>query len=362
MRWIVPLSTAFALHAGYWTLVRRGLRAAREALPPPAVPEGALPPVSVIVAARDEAPRLPSLLDALLRQTHPAYEVIVVDDASTDGTADLVRAWQRRHDRLRLVQVQHPTPPRKKHALTRGIAAARYERLAFTDADCTPPPTWLRTLAGHAERHPDALLLGYSPFRPRAGLLNRLARYETFVTGVLTAASAGLDRPYMAVGRNLSYPKSLFDRIGGFAHSQASMSGDDDLLVQEVDRRQAAPVYAVLDPDAFVPTEAPSTWRAWLRGKRRHVSAGRFYRRRALLHLGLFQGSGAVLWAAPLLAGWAGAALLAGKLAVQYTALREAADLLDERDLMPGLPLWDLLHTAYLAAITPFGATVPERW
>jgi hypothetical protein len=252
--------------------------------------------------------------------------------------------------------------PRKKHALTQGIAAARYERLAFTDADCIPPPSWLRALARHAHHHPGALLIGYSPFRRQPGVLNRLARYETFITGVLTAASAGLGRPYMAVGRNLSYPKALFDRIDGFAHSRRSMSGDDDLLVQDVDRKQAAPIYAVLDADTFVPTEAPSTWRAWLRGKRRHVSAGRFYRARALAHLGLFQGSGALLWAAPLLAGGAGAALLSGKLAVQHAVLREAAALLDERDLLPGLPLWDLLHTAYLAAITPFGATPPERW
>lgn len=360
MSWLLPLSTAFALHAGYWLLARRGL--GRTPWRAPAVDDAELPPVSVVVAARNEAARLPNLLDALLRQTHPAYEIIVVDDASKDATADVVRAWQEHHDRLRLVRVTRPVAPRKKHALTRGIAAARYERLAFTDADCTPPPSWLRTLAAHAHRDPDALLIGYSPFRREPGLLNRLARYETFVTGVLTAAAAGLERPYMAVGRNLSYPASLFDRIGGFAHSRRSMSGDDDLLVQEVHRQQAAPIYAVLDPDMFVPTEAPSTWRAWLRGKRRHVSAGRFYRWRALAHLGLFQGTGALLWAAPLLAGWAGTALLGGKLAVQHAVLREAATLLDERDLLPGLPLWDLLHTAYLAAITPFGATPPERW
>jgi glycosyltransferase involved in cell wall biosynthesis len=362
MRWILPLSAAFILHAGYWMLTRRGLRRARQRAPTPRIRDEALPPVSVVVAARNEADRLPTLLDAMLRQTHPTYEIIVVDDASTDATAKVVRAWQQRHDHLRLVQVTRPVAPRKKHALTQGIAAARYERLAFTDADCTPPPSWLRALAAHAHQHPEALLIGYSPFRRQPGLLNRLACYETFVTGVMTAASAGLDRPYMAVGRNLSYPRSLFARIGGFAHSRRSMSGDDDLLVQAVDRQQAAPIYVVLDPDTFVPTEAPSTWRTWLRGKRRHVSAGRFYRWRTLAHLGLFQGSGALLWAAPLLAGWAGVALLGGKLGVQHAVLHEAAARLDEHDLLPGLPLWDLLHTAYLAAITPFGATPPARW
>lgn len=358
----------------YWGLMARGLRHARQRDRPPPVPSADLPPMSVIVAARDEEAALPALLRALARQTHPRFEVVIADDASADGTAALVRAWQRRHagsDRFttRLVEITRPKPPRKKHALTCAIAAASHGLLAFTDADCAPPPGWLRALATrHAASEGDAsgggaLLIGYSPFREGHGWLGRLARYETFVTGVYTAATAGLRRPYMAVGRNLSYPKALFERIGGFAHQQQSMSGDDDLLVQHVARERAAPVRHVFGPATQVPTGAPSSWRAWLRQKRRHASAGRFYAAGPRRHLAAFHATGAALWGAPLLAGWAGAGLLAAKLAAQGLVLRRAARAFGEDDLLPAFPLLELLYAGHHALSAPLSLLrAPEEW
>ncbi|PSQ78396.1 MAG: hypothetical protein BRD37_03080 [Bacteroidetes bacterium QH_8_67_23] len=213
----------------------------------PALPAGEdLPPLSVVVAARDEEADLLALLEALARQTHPRFEVVLVDDASTDRTPQIARDWidalpDDRGDEDgvtgRLVRVEDPKPPRKKHALTRGVAAARHPLLAFTDADCTPPPGWLEALArahtAFAHDGDDAgsdrtsaapLLIGYSPYRRAedASLLNRFARWETFFAGALAAGACGLGRPYMAVGRNLSYPRALFERIGGFAATSSA--------------------------------------------------------------------------------------------------------------------------------------------
>ena len=360
--WLILFSAAFAVQVAYWMLLRYGFgRAQRNAVPEPKAP---LPPVSVVVAARDEAARLSTLLAALARQTHPCYEVLLVDDASTDATPEIVQAWQHTHANVRLLRLEQPQTPRKKHALAQGIAAARYDLLAFTDADCAPPPGWLATLAQHhAAAAEDTLLVGYSPFRKAPGLLNRLARYETFVTGFLTAATIGLGRPYMAVGRNLSYGRALFHRLDGFAHSHHSISGDDDLLVQEVVRRRAAAVRHVFDPRAFVLSDPPATWRQGLRQKLRHLSAGRFYDRGAQAHLTLFHATGVALWAAPFVAGWIGVGLLLARLLVQGLVLRRAAHVLDERDLLPAQPLLDLLYAAYNLVIAPLGlARMPKRW
>ena len=357
---VLLLGIAFALQIAYWMVLRHGFeQAQRSAVPEP---EASLPPVSVVVAARDEEARLPTLLVALTRQTHPEYEVLLVDDASTDATPEVVRERQQDHANVRLIRLEQPQAPRKKHALAQGIAAARYDLLALTDADCAPPPGWLAALAQH-HADEDILLIGYSPFRKAPGLLNRLARYETFVTGFLTAATVGLGRPYMAVGRNLSYGRPLFERLDGFAHSLHSMSGDDDLLVQEVVRRRAAAVRHVFDPRTFVPSDPPHTWRQWLRQKLRHLSAGRFYNRSVQVHLTLFHATGVALWAAPLVAGWIGAGLLGARLLMQGLVLRRAAHLLDERDLLPAQPLLDLLYAAYTLLIAPLGlARMPKRW
>ncbi len=359
---LVFFGAACAVQLAYWAALRFGFeRARRQAGSPPA---GTPPPASVVVAARDEAGHLPALLAALTRQTHPCYEILVVDDASRDATPEIVRAWQPAHPTLHLVAVTEPRAPRKKHALARGIAAATHEVLAFTDADCAPPPGWLAALARHHAAAPEAtLLVGYSPFRKAPGLLNRLARYETFVTGFLTAAAVGLGRPYMAVGRNLSYGRAVFTRLGGFAHSLQAMSGDDDLLVQEVARRRAAAVRHVFDPQTFVPSAPPASWRQWFRQKRRHLSAGRFYGRGIQAHLALFHATSIALWAAPLLAGWLGAGLLAGKLVVQGLVLRRAAHVFHERDLLPAQPLLELLYAAYNLVLAPLGVlSTPKRW
>jgi cellulose synthase/poly-beta-1,6-N-acetylglucosamine synthase-like glycosyltransferase len=363
---LLIFAAALAVQVACWVWISAGFKRAR-ADEPPSSPL----PVSVVVAARNEEAALPALLDALAAQTHPDFEVVVVDDASEDGTAALVEAQAARDDRFRLVRVAEPVAPRKKHALTRGIAAASHDRLAFTDADCTPPPDWLAGLAAHAGAEPDApgpgpgraVLVGYGPYRKEPGLLNAFVRYETAVTALLAAAAVGWGRPYMAVGRNFSYPKSLFDRLGGFAHSLASLSGDDDLLVQEVARHEAAPVRFVFDPDTFVPSEAPPTWRAWARQKQRHTSAGAHYDRGVQLALAVFHGSNLLVWVAPVVLGWTGTALLAGRFLFQRAVLREAMEAFEGgRPLTrPAVPR--RLYLLYNTLLAPLGAVWrPKRW
>ncbi len=111
--------------------------------------------VSVIVPARNEERRLPACLEALARQDYPAYEVIVVDDESTDRTAAVVRGTQRRHARLRLLPGA-PLPQGwvgKPWALHQAAQAARGEWLFFVDADAICAPDTLRLLVAHAGAH-----------------------------------------------------------------------------------------------------------------------------------------------------------------------------------------------------------------
>lgn len=347
---------AFAVQVACWLALGVGFGRVRRAAPPP-VPMAAVP-ISVVVAARNEAARLPALLDALAAQTHAPFEAVVVDDASTDETAALVEARAAADPRFRLVRVaEHEADesgmPRKKHALTLGIAAARHDRLAFTDADCIPPPDWLDTFAAHAAEAPEAILVGYGPYHREPGALNTFIRYETVQTALQTAAAVGLGRPFMAVGRSFSYPKQVFARIGGFEHQRHSLSGDDDLLVQEA-HRHGVPVRYVLD--APVPSEPPHTWRAWMRQKQRHTSAGRHYDRTVQFALAVFHASNLGVWIAPLVLGWTGFALLAARFLVQRGVLRGAFEAFAaEPDLHVGQPLLDLGYVVYNTLLAPLG-------
>ena len=365
---------ALAVQLLAWAWIAAGLNHVRDAQPEPGAPTPPRP-LSIVVAAHNEESRLPALLDALEQQTHPAFEVIVVDDRSTDGTAALVeqraRAWAAEGGRdLRLVTVSPDEPeaagrPPKKHALTRGIEAARHDRLALTDADTTPPPTWLSFFGLESQEPgtdaPDdgAVLVGYGPLVGGQGIGGLFVRYETVLTAVLTAAAVGHGRAYMAVGRNLSYPRALPARLGGFA---GGLSGDDDLLVQAA-AAAGVPVRYVLDRAAFVPSAAPPGVRAWLRQKRRHASAGRRYPVAVLAALGLFHASALALWLAPLALGWTGGALLAARLLVQRGALRRVFSDFDALDLSFPHPFLDLLYALYNVLFSILGALPdPRRW
>ncbi|MEM1268660.1 MAG: glycosyltransferase [Bacteroidota bacterium] len=329
-------------------------------LPPPPQAAGNAE-IDVVVAARNEAHRLPRLFASLQAQTLPPSAVLIADDQSEDATAECIEREHRGQPHVQRVSVPDGPGPRKKRALTAGIQAATAPLLALTDADCQPLPHWLERLAAWHDAYPGSVLVGYGPLRARSGLLNRFSRYETLVTAWLTAGAIGLGRPYMAVGRNLSYPRRLFERIGGFAHSQQSMSGDDDLLVQEVARTGIAPVRYVLDPQAAVYSEAPATWRAWLHQKRRHASAGRHYQPIAQAHLALFQATHVATWLSPLLLGWPGLGVLAGLSLLRWGALGYAAHRLQESVSLGWIPVLDTLYALYNLTVVPVGLLSPPK-
>lgn len=167
----------------------------------------------------------------------------------------------------------------------------------------------------------------------------------------------------MAVGRNLSYPRAVFDAVAGFTNGASSMSGDDDLFVQAVQATQAATVTALTDPATHVPTHPPPTWRAWIHRKRRHVSAGWHYARAPQVHLTLYQTSATALWAAPLLLGPLGAGLLAARLLIHAALVGSAARTFKARDLLGGFLLWELGYALYHLTVVPLGLLrAPRRW
>lgn len=240
--------------------------------------------LSLIIAGKNEAAKLPALLQALQAQTYPNFEVIYANDHSTDSSLAIFTALTLNDKRFHIFQVETGNPS-KKTALNQAIQKAQYERLVFTDADCLPPSNWLFHIAKQHALAPKAVFVGFSPMvAPQKSKLANFQGYETAFTAWKTAVAIGLGYAYMAVGRNLSYPKSLFYQVGGFDHRV--LSGDDDLFVQQA--RRFAPILYLSHPETFVKTPPQPHFKAFIQQKQRHYSTGKIYDRKPQLIIAFF--------------------------------------------------------------------------
>lgn len=239
-----------------------------------------LQPLSVIICARNEAENLKKHLPSIFAQDYPHFEVVVVNDRSWDETEDLLKVYQKEYSNLKIVTVGDGSRfiAGKKFAATMGIKAASNEWLVFTDADCAPTSDqWLRGMQ-QPEEEGTAIVLGYSPYFKKPNLLNVLIRFETFFTAVNYLAFALKGMPYMGIGRNMAYRKSLFFKNKGFAAHMHIPSGDDDLFVNA--NATASNTEIQIHADTHVWSEPKATFYEYLRQKKRHVGAGKLYKKK----------------------------------------------------------------------------------
>jgi cellulose synthase/poly-beta-1,6-N-acetylglucosamine synthase-like glycosyltransferase len=252
--------------------------------------------VSVIVCAHDEELNLKELVPLLLQQDHPLFEVIVVEDRCNDGTFDYLLEETKKDSRLKMVRVvQKPDHIQgKKFGLTLGIKAAQYDWVLLTDADCRPFGTdWIKNMSKQFGAEAQ-IVLGFSSYERRPGLLNSFIRFETLLTALQYMGCALLSKPYMGVGRNLAYRKSLFLDNKGFNNYLSVTGGDDDLFVNQYATDVNTRV--VLGKEALVYSKPKNTWKEFYYQKLRHLAVGKYYRFSSKAMLGLFSLSWMGVW------------------------------------------------------------------
>lgn len=326
-------------------------------------------PVSVIISARNEARNLSEFLPAVLTQDYPDYEVILINDCSSDGSDMLLMDMQAKYPRLKVVTItEHDRfKTGKKFALTLGIKAAVNEHLLFTDADCLPASNqWIRLMTRNFTGQTE-LVLGYSPYQKAAGVMNAFIRFETLKTGInyLSAALGG--DAYMGIGRNMAYTKSLFFSSKGFASHMHILSGDDDLFVNQ--NATASNVRIEIDKNSFTYSQAKTTYKAWYRQKKRHMGPGKMYKGRHRTMLTLDALTGFVFYLLliisfifklePLLA----LGLFGLRWIIQLLIYTRTFKKLNAKDLLFYLPFLDLIYYFYLNIFGLIGTfTKTTQW
>lgn len=215
--------------------------------------------ISVIVPAYNAEGSIGRLFDALDRQTRKDFELIVVDDASTDHTPDIAAA--RGALVFKMPKNGGPAACRNK-----GAANASGEFLVFTDSDCEPAPDWIDRIERRAARTPTDALMGRVVI-PRSTFLGNAISALGFPAG----GSAGFERiwPVDPAGRTISLstcncavPRDLFYRVSGFDESFPYAGGEDSLLARRLLEAGACIRFC---PDMLVTHDARSDLAGFLR-------------------------------------------------------------------------------------------------
>jgi glycosyltransferase involved in cell wall biosynthesis len=326
-------------------------------------------PVSVIVCARDEDENLAKHLPAILVQNYSTtHEVIVVNDNSVDDSKYILAQLQKTFKKLNIVDLSQEAKliAGKKYPLSIGIKEAKHEVCLLTDADCVPASeNWIFKMQD-AFTPGVEVALGYGAYIKEPGILNKLIRFETFHTALQYLSYALAGKPYMGVGRNLAYSKSVFYRNKGFTSINHIPSGDDDLFINKVANKQNTKV--VLDHDAFTLSLAKPTWKEWKRQKSRHYTTGKFYKTSHKILLGLYTLSLFLFYPLLILSiiffDWRWSLIpFALRLITQAIIFKKAMKKLGEEDLYPSFFLLDLWMFFYYIIFAPtLWKTPAKRW
>lgn len=235
-------------------------------------------PLSVVICARNEDNNLKEMLPKVCEQDYNEFEVIVVNDCSEDETVIVLAEMEKKYTNLRHTNID---PDRKfmhgkKLAITIGVKSAKFEHIVFIDADCQPESNqWLKQIAASYTNNTE-IVLGYGGYKQRKGLLDKLIRFDTLSIAMNYLGLALTRHPYMGVGRNMSYTKSLFLNSKGFQSHYNIISGDDDLFVNEHGTRKNTKVVAT--KESKTTSYQPETFVKWFKQKSRHITTWPCYR------------------------------------------------------------------------------------
>jgi glycosyltransferase involved in cell wall biosynthesis len=246
----------------------------------PSEAKGTRQPVSIIICARNEAENLQKFLPSVLEQNYPDYEVIVVNDCSEDNSYEILGEYLKQYPHLRISTVNKDPKfaHNKKFAQFIGIKAAKNEILLFTDADCQPvSDKWLEGMTSHFDEN-IVFVLGYGGYFRENGLLSKYICYDSITIAMQYLGMAIRGLPYMGVGRNLAYRRSVFFRNKGFGAHNHVISGDDDLLVNTIATSENTCVE--FTSETHIRSVPSSGINEWLIQKKRHLTTAPYYKLR----------------------------------------------------------------------------------
>jgi cellulose synthase/poly-beta-1,6-N-acetylglucosamine synthase-like glycosyltransferase len=318
--------------------------------------------ISVIIAARNEENNIPELLQSLHAQQYPKelYEVIVIDDHSTDNTWSLLQEQPFPSMQLRPLQLKEFVEETgviasyKKKAIETGINAATGTLIVTTDADCRFDPLWLQTIAAFYEANDAKFIAAPVTFYNQRTLLSVFQSLDFLTLQGITAASVYKRFHSMCNGANLAYERSAFYEVNGFNNIDNIASGDDMLLMHKIFKQYPDKVFYLKNRHAIVTTEPVTTWKQFFHQRIRWASKADSYDDKRIFIVLLLVYLLNVCFLAGAIAAffkttWLGLVLLLllAKVLIEFPFVNSVAIFFGQQKLMKYFPFLQPLHIGY---------------
>jgi cellulose synthase/poly-beta-1,6-N-acetylglucosamine synthase-like glycosyltransferase len=327
--------------------------------------------VSVVIAARNEAPVIGKCLDSLFSQSYPKdfLEVIVVNDFSTDKTAVTVLEHKINCTLLNLSDfVTDSLNSYKKKAIETGIAYSSGELIICTDSDCTMGADWIAILVRAYEKENLQFIAAPVKIIPDGSWLSVFQTLDFISLQGITGAAVFKNLYPMSNGANLAYTRKAYDAVGGFSDIDHIASGDDMLLMKKILERFPGKSGYIRDPRAIVSTGPAENIKAFCNQRIRWASKISHYRHIAIfltLALVYLVNAGLLLlfiscffyghWRWLLI-------LVAFKTISEYFFVSKVAHFFKQQSLMKYFPLCQPFHILYTIIAGSFGSFGKYKW
>lgn len=331
---------------------------------------------SVIVPARNEEDHIGNCLDSLFAQSYPAdfFEVIVINDHSTDRTEAVVHAFQQQHPNLRLLNLNEllngeQLNAYKKKAIELAIAESTGNWIVTTDADCTVGSDWLLMYDHFIQEKDPVFVAAPVIFRHTGSFLSAFQLLDFISLQGITAAAVSAGYHSMCNGANIAYRKDVFYEVGQFRGIDQIASGDDMLLMHKIKQAYPQRLGYLFSQKAIVTTEPMHDWKSFLNQRIRWASKADKYQDRSIFPvLALVLAVNALLlllltWGGFVKGGWTNWLLLiALKTLVELSLMIPAADFFQKRAVLAWFPFMQPFHILYTVIAGWLGKFGSYQW
>lgn len=196
------------------------------------------PSFSIVIPSRNYEENLRELIPTLIEQSYPDFEVVVVDDCSSDGTEWYLSELKLHSNKLKTSRIIQETDFPNALAITIGIRAASKEWLVFLNPLCrVTSKDWLRSFAEELNPKTEAVF-GFVRYNNPTGSMRKFFRYENFDSFILYGSARYLGLAMPVTDMNVAYKREQFLNRRGFAAVLDSPFSENELYLNKISNRQ----------------------------------------------------------------------------------------------------------------------------